>query len=198
MPGFARQLSKVGPDAKYEASSAKPAVRALSIDAVLAMPDQGELGVVVVVDPGRREGGSYPRGSQCMPDQGDLRRPMSLAAGALEAVNHLSFEPIEGGSEAPTAENRRASAADDDRSSRHSADRRSVGSSGLRGVLGTLADVDTAGMGFLERMQCADTAIRCCTPPTLTIPQPSTNSLIEPFYSPSPTIALGLSSLAPY
>ena len=169
MPGFARQLSKVGPDAKYEASSAKPAVRALSIDAVLAMPDQG-----------------------------DLRRPMSLAAGALEAVNHLSFEPIEGGSEAPTAENRRASAADDDRSSRHSADRRSVGSSGLRGVLGTFADVDTAGMGFLERMQCADTAIRCCTPPTLTIPQPSTNSLIEPFYSPSPTIALGLSSLAPY
>ena len=123
VPGFARKLSKVGPDAKYEPSSAEPA--APSIDTLQAMPDQGE-----------------------------LRRPMSLTAGALEAANHISFD---GGSEAPSAENRRASVADDDRSSRHSADRKSVGSTGLDGVLGSLADVDTSDMGLLERVQCADT-----------------------------------------
>ena len=123
VPGFARKLSKVGPDAKYEPSSAEPA--APSIDTLQAMPDQGE-----------------------------LRRPMSLTAGALEAANHISFD---GGSEAPSAENRRASVADDDRSSRHSADRKSVGSTGRDGVLGSLADVDTSDMGLLERVQCADT-----------------------------------------
>ena len=125
VPGFARKLSKVGPDAKYEPSSAEPA--APSIDTLQAMPNQGE-----------------------------LRRPMSLTAGALEAANHISFD---GGSEAPSAENRRASVADDDRSSRHSADRKSVGSTvtGLDGVLGSLADVDTSDMGLLERVQCADT-----------------------------------------
>lgn len=126
VPGFARKLSKVGPDAKYEASSAEPA--APSIDTLQAMPDQGE-----------------------------LRRPMSLTSAdicALEAANHISFD---GGSEAPSAENRRASVTDDERSSRHSADRKSVGSTGLGGVLGSLADVDTSDMGLLEQVQCADT-----------------------------------------
>ena len=126
VPGFARKLSKVGPDAKYEPSSAKPA--APSIDSLQAMPDQGE-----------------------------LRRPMSLTSAdicALEAANHISFD---GGSEAPSAENRRASVTDDERSSRHSADRKSVGSTGLGGVLGSLADVDTSDMGLLEQVQCADT-----------------------------------------
>ena len=44
VPGFARKLSKVGPDAKYEASSAEPAAPSIdTLQAIGTRPESADL-----------------------------------------------------------------------------------------------------------------------------------------------------------